>query len=254
MATDKQIAANRLNAQKCCGPTSPEGRANSSQNALKTGLDAKSEVIRTESHADYETLTAEYYARFHPTLPEERCLVDTLIKSEWLGRRYLRADAAVWEQRFDEIKCEAIGRVFRERSDIFARVERRINSAQRNFQSALKQLTAIQAKAPSSPSEHPADPLPLDPNRAATVKESVANPSESPQIPHTDAATKPLTPELVSFLTSAPSPLPRLAAMWSRHFRLRLSEVLLCALAPLRPLREAPSFPVRRSVTHSCTL
>ena len=146
MASEKQIAANRLNAEKCAGPRTPSGKAVSSQNALKTGLDAKSEVIRTESQSDYEALIAEYYARFHPTVPEERCLVDKLITSEWLGRRYLRADAAVWEQRFDDTKSEATGRIFRERSDIFARVERRINSAQRNFQQALKQLMAIQAK------------------------------------------------------------------------------------------------------------
>jgi hypothetical protein len=133
MASDKQIEANRRNSEKCTGPRKPAGKAASSQNALKTGLDAKSEVIRTESRPDYESLIAEYYQRFHPTVPEERYLVDTLIKSEWLGRRYLRADSAVWEQRFDDTKSESTGRVFRERSDIFARVDRRINSAQRNF-------------------------------------------------------------------------------------------------------------------------
>ena len=106
----------------------------------------------------------------------ERCLVDTLITSEWLRRRYVRADAAVWEQRFDDTKSEATGRVFRERSDIFARVERRINSAQRNFQQALKQLMAIQAKRALEPQPEPAE---------------------------TRIAIEELTPELVSFLAPA---------------------------------------------------
>jgi hypothetical protein len=184
MASDKQIEANRRNSEKCTGPRTPAGKANSSQNALKTGLDAKSEVIRTENRADYETLTAEYYARFHPTVPEERCLVDTLITSEWLRRRYVRADAAVWEQRFDDIKSESTGRVFRERSDIFARVDRRVNSAQRNFQSALKQLGEIQAKRALEPA----------PDLA-----------ESAELTEIDAATEELTPELDSFFTPDPS-------------------------------------------------
>jgi len=181
MASDRQIEANRRNAEKCTGPRTQAGKAVSSQNALKTGLDAKSEVIRTESHADYESLIAEYYQRFHPTVPEERCLVDTLIKSEWLGRRYLRADAAVWEQRFDDTKSEATGRVFRERSDIFARVERRINSAQRNFQQALKQLISIQAKRALEPQPEPAEPSEIH------------------------IATEELKPELVSILTRDPN-------------------------------------------------
>lgn len=53
MASEKQIAANRINAQKCTGPTSIEGKAASSQNALKTGLHAKSDVIATENSDDY---------------------------------------------------------------------------------------------------------------------------------------------------------------------------------------------------------
>jgi hypothetical protein len=44
MATEKQRAANRRNAQKSTGPRSVEGKAVSSQNALKSSIDAKSQV------------------------------------------------------------------------------------------------------------------------------------------------------------------------------------------------------------------
>jgi hypothetical protein len=63
MATEKQIAANQLNVQKCTGPKYTEGKAKSSQNALKTGLHAKSDVIATENRDNYETLIAEYHDR-----------------------------------------------------------------------------------------------------------------------------------------------------------------------------------------------
>jgi hypothetical protein len=45
MPTEAQIKANRLNARKSTGPKSPEGKAASSLNALKSGIDAWSHII-----------------------------------------------------------------------------------------------------------------------------------------------------------------------------------------------------------------
>ena len=52
MATIQQIEANRLNAQKSTGPRSVEGKAVSCFNATKTGIDAKSQIIRGEDPAN----------------------------------------------------------------------------------------------------------------------------------------------------------------------------------------------------------
>ena len=173
MATDRQIAANRKNAEKCTGPRTEAGKAISAQNAFKTGLDANSELIRFESREDYEALTTEYYAGYHPATPAQRFLVDTLIKSEWLSRRYMTIDAAIFERELNTTKSDSLGVVFLRSSQTFARVDRRINSAQRNFQQALKQLLQLQAAH------------------------------------QTDVATEALTPELVSFPTPVPpSPPP----------------------------------------------
>ena len=86
MASVRQIAVNRRNAQRCKGPTSPAGRAISSMNALKTGIDAKSELLPTEDRAALAELTAEYYNCHAPatSTEEERDLVDNLICNEWL--------------------------------------------------------------------------------------------------------------------------------------------------------------------------
>ena len=59
MASDQQIKANQANAQLSHGPTSPEGKAKSSQNALKTGLYAKSRILRTENPEEYAELTTK---------------------------------------------------------------------------------------------------------------------------------------------------------------------------------------------------
>ena len=225
MATDKQIAANRANAQKCCGPTSPAGRAVSSQNALKHGLDSKSEVMRAESRADYETLITEYYERFNPTVPEDRALVDMLIKSEWHSRRYMSIDAGIWERGFLDTSTDelSLGRVFERSDKVFDRVGRRINSAQRNFQNALKQLLDIRAKRAKEPAldlNQLAEPtalaepvVPLDP---ASILDPIAplipsrdrqgavpEPPQPAETPQSAIATKPLNHKLVSFLQNA---------------------------------------------------
>ena len=53
MATEKQINANRQNAQKSTGPKTAEGKAAVSQNAVKHGLFAQS-LIYGENEADYK--------------------------------------------------------------------------------------------------------------------------------------------------------------------------------------------------------
>jgi len=90
MSSQRQIEANRRNAQKSTGPTSVTGKAVSSMNALKTGIYAKSLVLPSEKLADLEQLIDDYYQCHHPTTPEARALVDDLIHGEWLKRR-LRA-------------------------------------------------------------------------------------------------------------------------------------------------------------------
>jgi hypothetical protein len=84
MATIKQIEANRLNPQKSTGPRSAEGKAVTSMNALKSGIDAQSHIIRGEDHAQLQTLAAEYLERFRPATPEERSYQRALRELEHL--------------------------------------------------------------------------------------------------------------------------------------------------------------------------
>ena len=178
MATDSQIAANRINAQKCTGPTTTEGKAASSQNAVKTGLYAKSNVIATENRDDYETLIAEYYDRFNPTTPEERCLVDTLISSEWMGRRYTAAATGIWEYQLRNMKEQDLGVSFIHCAETLSRAQRCITVNQRNYAHALKQLHTIQS---------------------ARAKRAAAPASDPAPGPLADNVTEPFTPKLVSF-------------------------------------------------------
>ena len=70
MSSQRQIEANRRNAQKSTGPTSVAGKAASSMNAPKTGIYAKSLVLPSEKLADLEQLIDEYYQSHNPTTPK----------------------------------------------------------------------------------------------------------------------------------------------------------------------------------------
>ena len=96
MATAAQIAANRLNAQKSTGPRTPEGKAVSSFNALKHGMDAASIVIPGEDPAEYERIAAAYREQFHPASALEEFHVATLIRCDWQKRRLHRTEAKIY--------------------------------------------------------------------------------------------------------------------------------------------------------------
>jgi len=150
MATPKQLAANRRNATKSTGPRTDDGKARSSMNALKTGIDARSQLIRGETQTALSELTAEYYSRFQPATPEQRLLVDNLIDCEWLLRRFRAVETQLWENAMHVFDI-TLGLVYEEHCDVFARLQRRIDSTQRHYHNALRELRRLQSAETAQP-------------------------------------------------------------------------------------------------------
>jgi hypothetical protein len=101
MATDKQNEANRQNAQKSTGPRSAEGKARSSMNHLTSGIYAASALIPGEDPAGRQALSERYFAQCQPMTEQERHQVDILVQCDWLARRYVRADAQMWNRSME---------------------------------------------------------------------------------------------------------------------------------------------------------
>src|SRR5260370_36592795 len=93
MPTQAQLNANRLNAQKSTGPKSPEGKAISSLNALKSGIDAWSHIIPGEDPAEFEALAIAFHFHYRPADPTQLALVDTLTSAAGIQRRLRRIEA-----------------------------------------------------------------------------------------------------------------------------------------------------------------
>jgi hypothetical protein len=103
MATQKQIKANRQNAQKSTGPKTDEGKAVVSKNAVKHGLFAAEAVITGEDPADYEAFHDNFLAELAPVGMVESTLAERVISMAWRLQRAERMQNQVIE---DMIECK----------------------------------------------------------------------------------------------------------------------------------------------------
>ena len=195
MSTPRQIEANRLNAQKSTGPRSPEGKAASRFNALKTGIHAQSLVIPGEDPEELQTLADGYHAQFPPATALERFLVDSLIQAEWQLRRLHCIEAQVWQHQLansESPETPSLGSVFDAGRAVFTLLQRRIDAAERSYFRALKELQRLQA-APSAVEEEDelASFFPVPPARPLSASDAPA----PPPFMHSPASSAPRIPE-----------------------------------------------------------
>jgi hypothetical protein len=83
MATQNQINANRENAKHSTGPVTPEGRAKSSHNAVKTGLTGQTVLLKTDDVAVYNQHLERFQTQYQPATDPEKDLVQDLADTEW---------------------------------------------------------------------------------------------------------------------------------------------------------------------------
>src|SRR5437764_8289665 len=188
-------------------------------NALKSGIDAKSQIIRGEEPKDLDALKTSYYESLQPTRPEEAVFVDALVSADWLLRRLRKTEAETWErafeeqddwsERYEEDVNQPLCRAFMSKENAFTRLQRRIDSAQRSLHRSLAELRRLRDDHPT-PDPPPAGPEPLSPG------------PPSPTVTPSSAATK----GQIGFV---PSPPPEAAAP------------ALCPLVLSAPLSPPPS-------------
>src|ERR1700689_2644691 len=141
MATPKQTAANRMNAQKSSGPRTTAGKSVSRFNALKHGIYAVHQIMFDEKPEDLAELAGEYHELYSPADAKQRFLVDTLVNNEWRLRRMRRVEAELWETAYNAFIVENIDRTstctsgdaFATGSATFERLQRAVNACERLY-------------------------------------------------------------------------------------------------------------------------
>ena len=100
MATEAQRKANRENAKKSTGPRTPEGKARSSQNAIKHGLLARDAVMADEDPAEYDRQLQILEENLFPKNAIEFELVLQIADSRWRMRRITRIEAGLTTHQY----------------------------------------------------------------------------------------------------------------------------------------------------------
>jgi hypothetical protein len=212
MATTKQTAANRMNAQKSSGPRTTAGKAVSRFNALKHGIYAVHQIMFDEKAEDLAELAAEYHEHHSPADADQRFLVDTLVHNEWRLRRMRRVEAELWEhasnlfivKNLDTTVTCTSGEAFATYSSTFERLQRVANSCERVYHRALKELQRLQEVAlahglrPSQPEAEPA----AQPEQSKPTSGKMASVHQNPKTP------PPAAPDAAPFAQSGPEANP----------------------------------------------
>ena len=101
MSSLKQIEANRRNALKSSGPTTPEGKRRSRCNAVRHGLTAETVIAALEDCEDYQAFEAAVISDYDAQSAVERELVLRLASVLWRLRRATGIETA--------LPCENLG-------------------------------------------------------------------------------------------------------------------------------------------------
>jgi hypothetical protein len=96
--SEARLAANRENAQKSSGPKTPEGKAASSLNAVKTALTGRTVLLPSDDAVEYERHILAYEKELRPFGQQERDLAHSIADSVWRLRRIRSLEQAFFSK------------------------------------------------------------------------------------------------------------------------------------------------------------
>jgi hypothetical protein len=151
MVSEKQLEANRRNAQKSTGPKTAEGKANSSLNNLRHGLTGQISLLPTEDREAHDTWCNDLIQGFNPETPIERHLGHSIAEDFWRLNRAVAIETNIFALGHQHERRElqlalADARTFLAQADQFSLLtiyEQRIN---RNIQRNMNLLRELQAE------------------------------------------------------------------------------------------------------------
>ncbi len=104
MTSEKQIQANRRNAQRSTGPQTPQGKAAVRLNANKHSLRSQEILLPGEDVEALKELDESLRAELQPVGELENLLVDGIVAANWRLRRLRRVEAGIFAwQLYEEL-------------------------------------------------------------------------------------------------------------------------------------------------------
>src|SRR5712671_2662451 len=90
--SQKRADANAKNATHSTGPTSDEGKARSSRNALKHGMTSKDAVLPNEDPGAYQEHLDQWLGYYQPRDPAQIAVIERAVSSKWKLDRCTRLE------------------------------------------------------------------------------------------------------------------------------------------------------------------
>ena len=159
MLSDKQLEANRANAQKSTGPRTPEGKKRSSLNALRHGLSAQVVILPGEDVEIFQKHEAAIVANLDPQGAAERTLAEVFAGCAWRIKRALNIEESLYTLGLIEGVAENLNiedpaihnavtyaKVFREESETFNRLSLYTSRIANQAKSVLKELENLRTR------------------------------------------------------------------------------------------------------------
>ena len=142
MSTEKQIAANRANAQKSTGPTTEAGKAASSQNAAKHNLTSKYLIIIPGQEDAFAQLESGLRDKLKPAGPLEEVIYKRIVECAWNMERCRMAELEVLQE------SRATGDSLAEPGyqDRYDRIRRYARESENSMYKAMRELGKLQAE------------------------------------------------------------------------------------------------------------
>jgi hypothetical protein len=151
MISEKQLEANRRNAERSTGPKTDEGKTRSSRNNLRHGLTGQISLLPTEDREAHDAFCDELSNGLNPETPMERQFAMSIAEDSWRLNRARAIENNMFALGHERERRElqialADARTFQAQANQFQLLtiyEQRIN---RNLQRNLKQLHELQAE------------------------------------------------------------------------------------------------------------
>ena len=142
MTTDKQIVANRQNAQKSTGPRTTEGKVLARKNSIKHGLLSKDLVIREEDAKALQALMDDLFATLQPLGKIEEVLTEKIGSTLWRLQRLISAESQALEDRDWMGELRKLQEVYN--SSILSSISRYESNLERTLYRVLHELQRLQ--------------------------------------------------------------------------------------------------------------
>ncbi len=103
MLSERQLAANRQNAQKSTGPRTPEGKSICAQNASRHGKLADEVLLACEDRKQFIRHSRRYHCEFQPVGYLEKSLVNDMVAASWRRDRLGVLEARLIDHSYNTI-------------------------------------------------------------------------------------------------------------------------------------------------------